>query len=147
VARAPIILAAVATQHGDDATLEALREAVRRLLAGAGPHRLACATVIRPVPELGGSREDETGARQRIRHLAVLRSWAEPLGLGPTQASFHVLESGDAAQALLGYARQNRVDHIVIGAPARDIPLRGLLGTVATQVALEAPCTVTLVRG
>ncbi|HVO21065.1 MAG TPA: bifunctional serine/threonine-protein kinase/universal stress protein [Anaeromyxobacter sp.] len=145
-ASAPILLVAVATQHGDDATLAALREAVRRLLAAPGSRRLACATVIRPVPELGGSREDETAARQRIRHLAVLRAWAEPLGLGPGQASFHVLESTGPAEALLAFARQNRVDHVVIGAPARDIPLRGLLGTVATQVALEAPCTVTIVR-
>jgi nucleotide-binding universal stress UspA family protein len=147
VASAPILLVAVATQHGDDAMLDALRQAVRRVLAAPGPRRLACVTVIRPVPELGGSREEETAARQRLRHLAVLRSWAEPLGLGPAQASFHVLEASGAADALLAFARLNRVDHIVIGAPARDIPLRGLLGTVATQVALEAPCTVTLVRG
>jgi nucleotide-binding universal stress UspA family protein len=147
VAGAPIVLVAVATQHGDEATLEALREAVRRLLAGAGSRRLACVTVVKPAPELGGSREEETAARQRLRHLAVLRGWAEPLGLGPTEASFHVLEGGSPAEALLAFARQNRVDHIVIGAPARDIPLRGLLGTVATQVALEAPCTVTVVRG
>ncbi|HSN16218.1 MAG TPA: hypothetical protein VLT61_16415, partial [Anaeromyxobacteraceae bacterium] len=59
-------------------------------------------------------------------------------------------------------------DHIVIGAPPRDVALRGmlgavstrvapdavpealsffrLLGTVSTKVAAEAPCTVTLVR-
>jgi eukaryotic-like serine/threonine-protein kinase len=146
-ASAPILLVAVATQHGDDVTLGALREAVRRLLCAPGPRRLACVTVIRPVPELGGSRQEDTAARQRIRHLAVLRAWAQPLGLGPGQASFHVLESPGAADALLAFARQNRVDHVVIGAPARDIPLRGLLGTVATQVALEAPCTVTIVRG
>lgn len=147
VASAPILLVAVATQHGDEATLQALRQTVHRLLAAPGPHRLACVTVIRPVSELGGSREDETAARQRIRHLAVLRGWAEPLGLAAGQASFHVLEASGPADALLTFARQNRVDHIVIGAPARDIPLRGLLGTVATQVAMDAPCTVTLVRG
>lgn len=147
VASAPILMVAVATQHGDDATLHALREAVRRLLAAPGPRRLACVTVIRPVSELGGSREDETAARQRIRHLAVLRSWAEPLGLGTSQVSFHVLEAGGTAEALLTFARQNRVDHIVIGAPARGIPLRGLLGTVASEVAMDAPCTVTMVRG
>lgn len=147
VASAPILLVAVATQHGDEATLQALRETVRRLLAAPGPHRLACVTVIRPVSELGGSREDETAARQRIRHLAVLRGWAEPLGLAAGRTSFHVLEASGTADALLAFARQNRVGHIVIGAPARDIPLRGLLGTVATQVAMDAPCTVTLVRG
>jgi nucleotide-binding universal stress UspA family protein len=147
VASAPILMVAVATQHGDEATLHALREAVRRLLAAPGPHRLACVTVIRPVSELGGSREDETAARQRIRHLALLRSWAEPLGLGAGRISFHVLEAGGVAEALLAFARQNRVHHVVIGAPARVIPLRVLLGTVASQVAMDAPCTVTMVRG
>ena len=62
----------------------------------------------------------------------------------------------------------NQVDHVVIGAPPRDVPLRGMLatvqstvsteaapealqllrrlGAVSTKVAAEAPCTVTLVR-
>ena len=47
---------------------------------------------------------------------------------------------------LLGYARANAVDQIVIGAPPPDLPLRALMGTFATKVASEAPCTVTLVR-
>jgi nucleotide-binding universal stress UspA family protein len=143
-AAAPILLVAVDTQHADEATMQALREAVGRLLAAPGQRRLACVAVVRPAPELGGSREEDTAARQRLRHLAVLRGWAEPLGLGPGQASFHVLEAGSPADAILEFARQNRVDHVVIAAPARGIRLRG---TVATQVALEAPCTVTVVRG
>jgi eukaryotic-like serine/threonine-protein kinase len=146
VASAPILLAAVATQGPDEAVREAIREAVRRLMAAPGQRRLACATVIRPVSELGGSHPEDTAARQRIRHLAILRSWAAPLGLAAGQASFHVLEGGGAAEALLAFARKNRVDHIVMGAPGPDLPIRGP-GTIATQVALEAPCTVTLVRG
>jgi eukaryotic-like serine/threonine-protein kinase len=143
---ASIVLAAVATQHTNEAQFEALREAVRTVLVEREHRRLACATVIRPTPELGGSREDETASRQRIKHLALLRHWAEPLRLAPGQVSYHVIESGDPSAALLDYARVNGVDHIVIGAPPPDVPLRGLLGTVATKVALEAPCTVTLVR-
>ena len=57
-----------------------------------------------------------------------------------------MLESTDPAGALLEYARANHVDHIVIGAPPPDLPLRGVMQTVATKVALEAPCTVTLAR-
>jgi nucleotide-binding universal stress UspA family protein len=146
---AAIVLAAVAVQHGDEAQLSALRDAVRPLL-GEGPgcegRRLACVTVIRPTPELGGSREEETAARQRLKHLALLRSWAEPLSLGPARSSFHVLEASDPAAALLEFARQNRVDHVVVGPPAEGIPLRALLGTVATKLVLEAPCSVTVVR-
>jgi eukaryotic-like serine/threonine-protein kinase len=143
---ASIVLAAIATQHDNEAQFSALRDAVRRVLDRAEGRRLACATVIRPISELGGSRADETAARQRLKHLAILRHWAEPLGLPAGQVSFHVIESGDAAGALLDYARTNGVDHIVIGAPPPDVPLRGVLGTVSTKVAIEAPCTVTLVR-
>jgi nucleotide-binding universal stress UspA family protein len=167
IAGPSIVLVAIATQHQDDEQLEALREAVRRLRAGGGPQRLACVTVVKPAPELGGTA-DEAAATQRIRHLVLLRHWAEPLGLGPGEISFHVLESGDPAETILKYARMNQVDHIVIGAPPRDVPLRGmlgtvssgvsteaapeplqifrLLGTVSSKVASEAPCSVTVVR-
>ena len=163
-----IVLVAIATQHADDAQLDALREAVRRIRAAAPEQRLACITVIKPTPELGGASEDDAATSQRIKHSVILRHWAEPLGLEPGQISFHVIESGDPAEAILKFARMNQVDQIVIGAPPRDVALRGmlgtvssrvasdaapeplqffrLLGTVSTKVAAEAPCTVTVVR-
>ncbi len=163
-----IVLVAIATQHSDEAQFDAIREAVRRMRAGGGDQRFACVTVIKPAPGLGGTTEEEAATSQRIKHLVLLRHWAEPLGLGPGQISFHVLESGDPAEAILKYARMNQVDHIVIGAPPRDVQLRGMLGTVSskvsseaapeplqffrllgavsTKVATEAPCTVTVVR-
>ncbi|GAO02732.1 bifunctional serine/threonine-protein kinase/universal stress protein [Anaeromyxobacter sp. PSR-1] len=143
---AAIVLACIATQHTNEAQFEAIRQTVRRLLSLQDARRLAVATVIRPTPELGGSSAHETAAHQRIKHLALLRHWAEPLALEAGQVSLHVIESGDPAQALVDYARANGVEHLVIGAPPPDVPLRGILGTVATKVALEAPCTVTLVR-
>jgi len=163
-----IVLVAIATQHSDEAQLDALLEAVQRMRAGAGEQRFACVTVIRPTPELGGSSEEDTATSQRIKHLVILRHWAEPLDLSAGQISFHVVESTDPAEAILKYARMNQVDHIVIGAPPRDVPLRGmlgtvqstvspnaapeplqifrLLGTVSAKVAAEAPCSVTVVR-
>ncbi|HEX9400605.1 MAG TPA: bifunctional serine/threonine-protein kinase/universal stress protein [Anaeromyxobacter sp.] len=163
-----IVLVAIATQHADDAQLDALREAVRRIRAAAPEQRLACITVIKPSPELGGSSEEEAATSQRIKHVILLRHWAEPLALEAGQISFHVIESNEPADAILKFARMNQVDQIVIGAPPRDVPLRGmlgtvssrvapeaapeplqflrLLGTVSTKVAAEAPCTVTVVR-
>ncbi|HSM92600.1 MAG TPA: bifunctional serine/threonine-protein kinase/universal stress protein [Anaeromyxobacteraceae bacterium] len=168
VARASIVLAAVASTHADPAQADAIREAVRRILATGEHTRLAVVSVVRPTPELGGSTREETASRQRIRHLVALRHWAEPLHLSAGQVAFHVVESAEPAEALLAYARANHVDHIVIGAPPRDVALRGmlgavstrvapdaapeplsffrLLGTVSTKVAAEAPCTVTVVR-
>jgi nucleotide-binding universal stress UspA family protein len=168
LAGAAIVMVAVATAHADEAQQQALREAVGRVMAMEGEARLACVTVIRPAPELGGSALDDTATSHRIKQLVQLRHWAEPLRLEASRISFHVLEASDAAEALLRYARVNAVDHVVIGAPPRDAPMKGmlasvstgvapeaapeplqlfrLLGTVSTKVALEAPCTVTVVR-
>src|SRR5512145_1121829 len=168
VSRASIVLAAVASTHADEEQADAIREAVRKIMAAGGHTRLAVVSVVKPTSELGGSTEAETASRQRIRHLVVLRHWAEPLQLASGQVSFHVVESESPAEALLAYARANQVDHLVIGAPPRDVALRGmlgavsnrvapdaapeplsffrLLGTVSTKVAAEAPCTVTVVR-
>jgi nucleotide-binding universal stress UspA family protein len=163
-----IVLVAIATQHADDAQLDALREAVRRIRLAAPEQRLACITVIKPVPDIGGETEEEAATSQRIKHSVILRHWAEPLALEAGQISFHVIESSEPAEAILKFARMNQVDHIVIGAPPRDVALGGmlgtvssrvssdaapeplqffrLLGTVSTKVAAEAPCTVTVVR-
>jgi nucleotide-binding universal stress UspA family protein len=145
-AGAPIVLAAVATQHTNEARNEALRAAVRKLVAPGDQTRLACVTVIRPAPELVGADREKDATSQRIKHLVLLRHWAESLRLPPAQVSYHVLEAGDPAEAILAYARQNQVDHLVIGAPPRDVTLGGLLGTVSTKVSADAPCTVTVVR-
>jgi hypothetical protein len=144
--RAPIVLVAVATQRPDDARFEALRRGVSRFLAGADDVRLACVTVIPPTPDLGGRTEEDTAGGRRIRHLVLLRHWAEPLRLGAARLSMHVLEASDAAAALLEYARANRVDHIVIGAPPATVPAAQRAATVSLRVAAGAPCTVTLVR-
>jgi nucleotide-binding universal stress UspA family protein len=56
-----------------------------------------------------------------------------------------VLEAVDPADALIGFARQNRADQIVIGARASSA-LRRYLGSVSAQVVAEVPCTVTVVR-
>jgi nucleotide-binding universal stress UspA family protein len=146
VAQAPIVMAAVATGHGNEAQFEALRRAVRRLLEAEPGMRLACVTAIKPTPELGGSGVDETATRQRIKHLVLLRHWAEPLGLAAGRVSFHAIAAADPSAALLEYARANAVDQIVIGAPPPDLPLKGIMQTVSTKVVLAAPCSVTVVR-
>jgi nucleotide-binding universal stress UspA family protein len=145
ISSAPIILAAIATAHGNEAQFEAQRQAIRRLMSQDDQSRLACVTVIKPAPELG-NEEADSATSQRIKHLVLLRHWAQSLDLDGSRISFHAIEADDAAAALLEYARANQVDHIVIGGPPPDLPLKGLLSTVSTKVAIEAPCTVTVVR-
>ena len=53
--------------------------------------------------------------------------------------------SPDPAAAIIEYARNNNVDHIVMGARGSS-SLRRYLGSVSAQVVAQAPCTVTVVR-
>lgn len=144
LASASIVMAAVATLHKNEARFQVLREVVQRLLATDPDRRLTCVTVIPRSSELAGGREDESGTSQRIKHLVLLRNWAEPLGLEPDRLTYHVIESNDPAAALLEYAKVNQVDHLVIGAPPADVPLKGTF--ISTRVAAEATCSVTVVR-
>ncbi len=146
LANARIVLAAVATTHTNEALFQAQRDAVRRLLASDPATRLACVTVVRPSSVTGAETEDDVATTQAIKNLVVLRHWAEPLQIPTAAISFHVLEGHDPAATVLAYARANAVDQIVIGAPPPGLPLRALMGTFATKIAAEAPCTVTLVR-
>jgi nucleotide-binding universal stress UspA family protein len=145
IARAPVVLVAVATTRPDETRFEELREGVRRFLAGGGDVRLACVAVIPPSADLA-ERDEDTVTRRRLKHLAVLRHFAEPLRLGRERLSTHVLEAGDAAQAILEYARANAVDHLIIGAAPAGVPAAVRGSTVSMRVAAAAPCTVTIVR-
>jgi nucleotide-binding universal stress UspA family protein len=133
----PIVMVAVPHRDVADATLYSLREAVARSLGLRPGARLACVTVM----PTGASDE---GAY--ARHLAQLRQWAAPLDLSRHQASFHVLESGDVAEALLRYAETNRVTMIVMGAATHGTSMQRLVATVPIKVAMHAPCTVILVK-
>ncbi len=147
-----IILVAVATEYEHPDQAAAIKDAVRRI---AGMHtdcRIAVTTVIQPHPLLGSSYVDDSGGKTHIRQMVELRHWASGLDIVAGRLSFHVLEDDDPAEALLEYARINNVEQIVIGASPgknrleRSPVLRPLLGSVASRVALEAPCSVTVVR-
>jgi nucleotide-binding universal stress UspA family protein len=144
--RVPTVLAAVDLSPDAEPLAEALRSAVRRTYEYRRAVRLACVTV-RTLLKVGvvDASVDHAGRNVRVQRLAALKHWALPLGLPAERVSFHVLESDDPAAALVEYARENRVDHVVIGARG-DSALRRLLGSVSARVVAEAPCTVTVVR-
>ena len=146
LASAPIVLAAVATRHGNEFIFCHQRDVVGRLLAGPDHVRLAVVTVIPPGSEIGVDTEEDISTTQRIKHLVLLKHWAEPLQLPLDRISFHVLEGNDAAATILDYARANSVDHIVTGSAPPGLPLATVWGTFATKLVGEAPCTVTLIR-
>ena len=92
------------------------------------------------------SNLDEAGRNRHVKRLVAMRHWARVLQLPDHRITFHVLESGDIAQALVEFARANGIDHVVMG--ARGVTgVRRILGSVSAQVVAEADCTVTVVRG
>jgi nucleotide-binding universal stress UspA family protein len=141
----PIVMVAVPYKDATDATLYSLRQATARTLGTRPGARLACVTVIAPGQAQAASEEESETSVHR-HHLAQLRLWAQPLNLPGHQTSCHVLESGDVAQALLNYATGNRVSLIVMGAATHGLMTQRLVATVPIKVAMDAPCTVILVK-
>jgi eukaryotic-like serine/threonine-protein kinase len=107
--------------------------------------RLACVNVLKTNRLSVNFPLDEEGRNIHVLRLVALKEWARPLKLGTAQATFHVLEAADPAGALIDYARVNLIDQMIIAARTRPGGASHL-GSVATRVVLEAPCTVTVVR-
>lgn len=141
----PIVMVAVPYKDVTDATLYSLREAVERSLGTRPGARLACITVISSgLTSSSDTEKSETAVHRQ--HLTRLQQWAKPIDLSGHQASYHVLESGDVAQAILDYANGNQVSVIVMGAATHGLKTQRLLATVPIKVAMDAPCTVILVK-
>lgn len=141
----PIVMVAVPHKDVSDATLYSLRQAVARSLGTRPGARLACVTVISP-GQTSASSNETSETRVHRKYLASLRQWAQPLDLPGHQTSYHVLESGDVAQALVNYATGNQVSLIVMGAATHGLKTQRFVATVPIKVAMDAPCTIILVK-
>jgi nucleotide-binding universal stress UspA family protein len=143
--RAPIVMAAVDLSQEWEPLADALRAAVGHVLAAAPDARLACVSILRTNRLAMDAAIDSEGQHRHVQRLVQLQHWARPLELPAGRVTFHVIEAGDPATAIIEYAHANRVDHIVIGARGAS-PLRRYVGSVSTQVVAEALCTVTVVK-
>lgn len=145
VLRAPLIMVAIDLKQTNTALDAALREMTRRVVQTAVDARLACVTVMR-VARIGIEPNlDVEGRSRHVKRLIALRHWARALELPENRITFHVLEGTEAADALIDYARNNVIDHLVMG--ARGVTgVRRMLGSVSSRVVAEANCTVTVVR-
>ena len=141
----PIVMVAIPHKDVSDATLYSLRQAVARSMGTRPGAKLACVTVISP-GQTSTSNDANSETSVHRRYLASLRQWAQPLEMPGHQTSFHVLESGDVAQALINYAAGNHVSLIVMGAATHGLMTQRIVATVPIKVAMDAPCTVILVK-
>jgi nucleotide-binding universal stress UspA family protein len=143
---APILVVALDLAEAPDPLLDdALRVTLRGLLAIHAGARIACLHVLRQNRLAPDTSLNPEGQNKHVNRLVALRTWAAPLGLPEGRVTFHVLEAIDAAAALTEYAKANGIDHLVLGARPVSIKRR-LLGSVSAEVAMLAPCTVTVVR-
>jgi serine/threonine protein kinase len=141
----PILMVAVPNHDVSDATLYSLRQAVARSLGIRPGARLAVVTVISPnQTSATESVKSETSVHRQ--YLTMLHQWAQPLDLEQHQTSFHVLEASDVANAIVRYAEGNNVSMIVMGAATHGLQMQRFVATIPIKVAMEAPCTVILVK-
>jgi nucleotide-binding universal stress UspA family protein len=145
VQSAPIVAIALDFTQMTEDLAAALRNQAQKMLASRPGARLACLNVLRTALLSIDSTLDDQGRNRHVQRLVELQHWARPLGLAEGRATFHVLEGSDVAEAIIDYARSNRVDHVVLGARESSLTRR-LLGSVSGRVAAEAPCSVTVVR-
>jgi serine/threonine protein kinase len=145
LAGAPIIMAAVDLSPDHEQLADALAQALRRVLSTEPEARLACINVLKTARLDVDEDIAEQGRTPHLQRLIELKHWARQLPVAPDRITYHVLESSDPASMLIDYARNNSVDHIVMGARASS-PLRRYLGSISAQVVAGAPCTVTVVR-
>jgi nucleotide-binding universal stress UspA family protein len=145
VEQVPIVMVAVPWKDVTDATLYSLRRAASRSLGLRPGARLACVTVISPGDTDPGS-EASSEVQVHRWQLDRLRQWTQGLDLENRQVSYHVLEARDTAEALLEYARNNNATLMILGAATHGLKLQRLVATVPVRVAMDAPCSVMLVK-
>ena len=93
---------------------------------------------IGTLPDL--QKDIETAARQRLDALLIDN---DPT---PLPATPIVVTSSAPAVAIVAYARNARVDLIVVGTHGRGAMKHLLMGSVAERVVRTAPCPVLTVR-
>ena len=135
--RYPIVMVAVDTMHLDSPRHPAMQRTAAQILSLSAEFRVICVSVVPASP----ANESST----QLEHLIRLRHWTEPLGLPPQRLSLHVLASANAADTLVGFARLNNADLIVLGAPGPN-DARGWWRSVASTVTANAHCSVHVVR-
>ena len=144
LAAAPIVMAAIDLAPEMEPLADALRTIVSRILAIEPEARLACVNVLK-TSRLGiDFGEDEHGRNLHVQRLVELKHWTHGLKIAANASPIRCWNLPLPA-ALLDYARNAHVDHIVIGARGASA-VRRYLGSVSSQIVAEAPCNVTVVR-
>lgn len=145
LSQAPQILVALDIPSASADLLKMMQVIVLRAANADKNCRIICVTVLEPDISSEQDTGEELSNSLYTQRLVELHHWAGELQLPTQRLRFHVLQGSNSASTLVDYARQNHIDHVVIGARGSST-IRRILGSVSARVATEAPCTVTVVR-
>ena len=143
--QAPILMVAVDLSPEMETLAQRLLQSVKRLLIIQADARVACVNVIKTARIGIDATTDDEGVNLHVSRLVALKGWAESLDLPEGRVTYSILESSEPGGAIIDYATNNQVDHILMGARGSSTARR-YLGSVSSQVVAEAPCSVTVVR-
>lgn len=143
--RAPILMVAVDLSPEMEELAHRLLTWVQRMLVIQPDARVACVNVIKTARIGLDPITTDDGENIHVARLVTLRAWAEKLDLPEERLTYTILEHSDPGRALLDYAANNHVDHILMGARGHS-STRRYLGSVSSQVVAEAPCSATVIR-
>jgi len=154
VARRPTCARIVFAEDGSDSAREARRLVTRwPIFKGAQVSVVSVAQVTRPLRSgiaptmLDEARqaEAEALAEARSAHERLARQSSDDLQRAGRSSQPEVRE-GDVAAEILAAAERSGADLIVMGSRGRSGVTRAVLGSVARNVLLHAPCSVLIAR-
>lgn len=145
IQKAPILMVAVDLSPEMEGLAGRLLLSVQRMLVIQPDARVACVNVIK-TNRIGLDQAlDDAGNHIHVTRLVALKAWAAGLGLAEGRVTYSILENTEPGTAIIDYASQNHVDHILMGARGNSTARR-YLGSVSSQVVAQAPCSVTVIR-
>jgi eukaryotic-like serine/threonine-protein kinase len=146
IERVPIVMVALPHEDVDETILYSMRIETERALGNLPGARLAVVSVASSALTAASDEESsEIGVHRLL--LTRLQRWAKPLERASQQCSYHVLEASDIADTLLKYAKANHASILIMGAATHGLQMQRFVATIPTKVAMQAPCTVMLVKG
>ncbi|MBN1665364.1 MAG: universal stress protein [Deltaproteobacteria bacterium] len=129
-----ILVGYAGSVHGDKTSLE-----VAKQHAAAFKAKLMIVSSLENVAERNIDEMDEVK-----KHLAYVKDNVEKAGI---ECETHVLVRGlSPGEDLVNYAKENKVDEIIIGIEKKSKVGKFLFGSNAQFIILEAPCPVVCVK-
>lgn len=132
---------------GSDSSIKAADYALD--LAGKNDAEVVAVTVLDissvfiTVPQETRKRITAIEKRDSLKIFAQIKEMAKERGL---DIKTKAIGSSSPAEVILKYAKKENVDLIVVGTKGRSKMNRVLLGSVASKIVTDAPCSVLVIR-